>query len=278
MFLKIQEEYKEDKMLSVEAIGKNIEQAIENALFELKAIREDVDIKILDEGGFFRKAKVKVTISDDAKEKYEKREKAREAAVEEQKQQEQVVEEKVEQPAPQKVEEKVEQQDPDADEEIEVLVSENAVQTSATDAEKAKYFLTGIVEKAHLSSNVEVKEDGDEIKANISGASELIGYRCEGLNALQYLTSVVVSKNNRHSKRVRVDCDGYRARREDTLVALAHRMERKVEKTHASVKLEPMTANERRIIHTALADSQTVETHSKGEEPHRFLVISPKNI
>ena len=74
MFLKIQEEYKEDKMLSVEAIGKNIEQAIENALFELKAIREDVDINILDEGGFFRKAKVLVTISDDAKEKYEKRE------------------------------------------------------------------------------------------------------------------------------------------------------------------------------------------------------------
>lgn len=263
-------------MLSVEAIGKNIEQAIENALFELKAIREDVDIKILDEGGFFRKAKVLVTISDDAKEKYEKREKAREIEAEEQKQQEQVVEEKVE-----KIVEETKQEeavDPDADEEIEVLVSENAIQTSATDAEKAKYFLAGIIEKAHLSSTVEVKEDGDEVKANISGASELIGYRGEGLNALQYLTSVVVSKNNRHSKRVRVDCDGYRSRREDTLIALAHRMERKVEKTHASVKLEPMTANERRIIHTALADSKTVETHSKGEEPHRFLVISPKNI
>ena len=253
-------------MLSVEAIGKNIEQAIENALFELKAIREDVDIKILDEGGFFRKAKVLVTISDDAKEKYEKREKAREAALEEEKQQP-VVEEKQETTT-----------DPDADEEIEVLVSENATPTSATDAEKAKYFLAGIIEKAHLSSTIEVKEEGDEVKANISGASELIGYRGEGLNALQYLTSVVVSKNNRHSKRVRVDCDGYRARREDTLIALAHRMERKVEKTHASVKLEPMTANERRIIHTALADSKTVETHSKGEEPHRFLVISPKNI
>lgn len=262
-------------MLSVEAIGKNIEQAIENALFELKAIREDVDIKILDEGGFFRKAKVLVTISDDAKEKYEKREKAREAALEEEKQQP-VVEEKTEQPV---VEEKQETTtDPDADEEIEVLVSENATPTSATDAEKAKYFLAGIIEKAHLSSTIEVKEEGDEVKANISGASELIGYRGEGLNALQYLTSVVVSKNNRHSKRVRVDCDGYRARREDTLIALAHRMERKVEKTHASVKLEPMTANERRIIHTALADSKTVETHSKGEEPHRFLVISPKNI
>ena len=96
------------------------------------------------------------------------------------------------------------------------------------------------------------------------------------MNALQYLTSVIVSKNNRHSKKVRLDCDGYRTRREETLVALAHRMEKKVERTHASVKLEPMTANERRIIHTALSESRSVETYSKGEEPHRYLVISPK--
>ena len=60
---------------SVEATGKNIEQAIENALFELKAPREDVDIKILTEGGLFKKAKVVVTISDDVVDKYEKREK-----------------------------------------------------------------------------------------------------------------------------------------------------------------------------------------------------------
>ena len=61
-------------MLSCEATGKNIEQAINNALFELKAVREDVDIKILDEGGFFRKAKVLVSISEDAISKYQKKE------------------------------------------------------------------------------------------------------------------------------------------------------------------------------------------------------------
>ena len=60
-------------MLSVEGIGKNIEQAIENALFELKAPREDVDIKILNEGGLFKKAKVLVSISEDCKEKYQKK-------------------------------------------------------------------------------------------------------------------------------------------------------------------------------------------------------------
>ena len=63
---------------SVEATGKNIEQAIENALFELKAPREDVDIKILSEGGLFKKAKVVVSISQDEIEKYQKREKLKE--------------------------------------------------------------------------------------------------------------------------------------------------------------------------------------------------------
>ena len=72
-------------MLSAEGIGKNIEKAIENALIELKASREDVDIKILNEGGLFKKAKVLVTISDDAKEKYEKRRKFVEEEKEEEK-------------------------------------------------------------------------------------------------------------------------------------------------------------------------------------------------
>ena len=62
------------------------------------------------------------------------------------------------------------------------------------------------------------------------------------------------------------------------MIALAGRMAKKAERTNSIVKLEPMTANERRIIHTALADSETVETYSKGEEPHRYLVIKPKNL
>ncbi|MBQ3494202.1 MAG: Jag N-terminal domain-containing protein [Clostridia bacterium] len=263
-------------MLSIEATGKNIEQAIENALFELKAIREDVDIKILEEGGFFKKAKVLVSISEDAVEKYQSREKKRQEIVAEVKTEETVAEQAQQQEEEPKKEEEVVAEQDDHDEEIEVLVSENAQPTSATDVEKTQYFINGIIQKAKLAGNVEVYESDDEVLAKITGASELIGYRGEGLNALQYLTSVMVSKNNRHSKRVKVDCDNYRARREDTLIALAHRMERKVEKSHSSVKLEPMTANERRIIHTALSNSKTVQTESKGTEPHRFLVISPK--
>ena len=96
------------------------------------------------------------------------------------------------------------------------------------------------------------------------------------MNAIQYLANVYVAKNNRHCKKIRIDCDNYRAKREDTLIALANRMARKVAKTNHPVKLEPMTANERRIIHTALADDKFVETISKGEEPYRYLTIYPK--
>ena len=74
---------KGDKMLSVESTGKTIEKAIENALLELKAPREDVDIKIINEGGLFKKAKVIVSISEDAKEKYEKRKSFRQEEKEE---------------------------------------------------------------------------------------------------------------------------------------------------------------------------------------------------
>ena len=252
-------------MLSVEATGKNIEQAISNALFELKAVREDVDIKILEEGRLFKKAKVLVSISPDEIEKYEKREQLKNN-------------EEVSSiiPTKQDLEQKTISVEDDKDEEVEVISSNKKIDKQEKDIEKAQKFIQGLLNKTSLTGSVELNEKGDEIFANIVGYSDIIGYRGEGLNALQYLTSVVVSKNNRHAKKIRVDCDNYRARRESSLIALAQRMAKKVERTHSSVKLEPMTANERRIIHTALAESNTVETLSKGEEPHRFLIIKPK--
>lgn len=253
-------------MLSVEATGKNIEQAISNALFELKAVREDVDIKILEEGGLFKKAKVLVSISPEEVEKYEKRKQLKNKE-----QVSSIV------PSQEDLEQETVSAIDDKDEEIEVISSNQKTNKQEKDITKAQNFIQGLLNKTSLTGNVELTEKGDEIFANIVGYSDIIGYRGEGLNALQYLTSVIVSKNNRHAKKIRVDCDNYRARRESSLIALAQRMAKKVEKTHSSLKLEPMTANERRIIHTALADSQTVETLSKGEEPHRFLIIKPKD-
>lgn len=259
-------------MLSVEATGRNVEQAISNALFELKASREDVDIKILDEGGLFKKAKVRVSISSDEIEKYQKREKKEENLTNSQEKNKEEVDELNKETTLNDLLTKEE----DVEEEIEILNSSKNQNEKEKDLEKAQKFIQGLLNRTTLTGNVECVEENDEIHANIIGYSDIIGYRGEGLNSLQYLTSVVISKNNRHAKKVRVDCDNYRARREASLIALAQRMARKVEKTHSSVKLEPMTANERRIMHTALSNSQTVETFSKGEEPHRYLIIKPK--
>ncbi len=275
-------------MLEVEATGKNLEQAIANALFELKAPREDVDIKILDEGGFFRKAKVRVSISPDEVEKYQNREKKREeieklddTALENNKEEissetgtEDAVEEKIEQTTSTK--EKEEEVSTETVEKVEEKVEKPKKikkEDTRSELERAKQFLEGLLNKLSLTAKVEFKEEEDAIYAEIKDYSDIIGYRGEGLNALQYLCTVYVSKNDRHAKPIRIDCEGYRKRRESSLIALAHRMARKVQRTHSSVKLEPMTPQERRIIHMALADNEEIETFSKGEEPHRYLII-----
>ena len=249
-------------MLSCEGTGKTIEQAINNALFELKASRDDVDIKILDEGGFFRKAKVLVSISEDAIEKYEKKEALKEEVKKEEKKEE--------------TQDPVYTKDEDVEEPVDHIVSSKKDANKVPDVEKAKNFVGGLLSVAGVNADIVSEESKEDVNLNLIGASEIIGFRGEGLNAIQYLANVYVAKNNRHCKKIRIDCDNYRAKREDTLIALANRMARKVAKTNHPVKLEPMTANERRIIHTALADDKFVETISKGEEPYRYLTIYPK--
>lgn len=254
-------------MLSCESTGKNIEQAINNALLELKAVREDVDIKILDEGGFFRKAKVLVSISEDAIAKYQKKEELKQEIIEQEKPKEEPKEEKP----------KIYASHEDEEEPVDVIVSSKKETVKVPDVDKAKAFISGLLKvSGYDMADVTSQEMGDEVFLNLVGASDIIGFRGEGLNAIQYLTNVYVGKNNRHAKKIRVDCDNYRAKREDTLIALANRMARKVAKSNHAVRLEPMTANERRIIHSALADDKFVETFSTGEEPYRYLTITPK--
>ena len=253
-------------MLSCEGVGKNIEQAINNALLELKAVREDVDIKIIEEGGFFKKAKVLVSISEDALEKYQKIENLK-------KQENQAKEQSNEAETKEEV---VLTKEQDHEEPVDVIISAKKEQNKVADIDKAKNFVKGLLSVANVQADVTSEENQEEVFLNLIGASEIIGFRGEGLNAIQYLSNVYVGKNNRHCKKVRVDCDNYRAKREDTLIALANRMARKVAKTNHAVKLEPMTANERRIIHSALTGDKFVETISKGEEPYRYLTIVPK--
>ena len=113
-----------------------------------------------------------------------------------------------------------------------------------------------------------------EIKGKDSGT--IIGKRGQTLDAIQYLTSLVVNKDNKDYVKVIVDAEGYRARREKTLEQLAERLARKVVRSGRSVKLEPMNPYERKVIHATLQHNPNVTTKSEGTDPYRRVVIELK--
>src|SRR5699024_11558387 len=99
--------------------------------------------------------------------------------------------------------------------------------------------------------------------------------RGKTLNALQYLTQLVLNKDAESYQSVTVDAEGYRKRRKDTPVELSHKMRDKALRLNRKVALEPMPAYERKIIHSALQEMADVATYSDGKEPHRYIVIKP---
>lgn len=104
----------------------------------------------------------------------------------------------------------------------------------------------------------------------------LIGKRGQTLDSLQYLTSLVVNKEQKDYIRIKLDTEDYRRRRKETLENLAKNIASKVKKTGKKVVLEPMNPYERRIIHSALQPNRYVETYSDGNEPYRHIVVAPR--
>ncbi len=140
-------------------------------------------------------------------------------------------------------------------------------------------FLKGIVEGMGLETVVRVQEEGEKIHASISGkkVGVLIGRRGKTLNELQYLANTALRRQFANlGKMVIVDIENYRARRERTLTQLARSIARRVDAEGCEQVLEPMSPQERRIIHMALQDFEGVVTYSKGEEPYRKVVIAPR--
>lgn len=144
--------------------------------------------------------------------------------------------------------------------------------------EKTKKFIEDILRKMGLEARVSIEEKSDYIKMIIAGDSlgVIIGRRGETLDALQYLTNLVLNRKANERRRIILDAEGYRDRREDTLRNLAFRLSDKVKRTGQKIFLEPMNPQERRIIHTALQNDRYVTTLSEGEEPYRKVVIMPK--
>lgn len=145
----------------------------------------------------------------------------------------------------------------------------------------AREFLRNVLNEMNIKSEIHIKEEADIIRVNLIGPDMgiLIGYRGETLDALQYLLSLVINKENSENeyKKVILDTENYRKKREETLVRLANKLAFKVNKYNRSVTLEPMNPYERRIIHAALQNHPHVTTRSQGEEPYRKVVIELKN-
>ena len=141
--------------------------------------------------------------------------------------------------------------------------------------EQIEEFLNKFL-KEGITYKTEIKEY--EIYVDIEGedVNHLIGYRGENINAFQTIISSIANKNSTAKIRVYLDIAGYRVRREKTLEDLAEKIARTVVRTGKPVTLEPMTAYERKIIHTKLQTNSKVETISKGEEPYRKVVIKLK--
>ena len=143
----------------------------------------------------------------------------------------------------------------------------------------AKTFLINVLNSMNIEANIDIKEENDLIKINLSGPKMglVIGYRGETLDSLQYLVSLVVNKNHANPyKRVVLDAENYRRKREETLVRVAQKTAYKVKKSGRPYKLEPMNPYERRVIHSALQEYTDINTYSEGEEPFRRIVISLK--
>lgn len=228
----------------IEVSAKTVEAAIEKALLELNASREEVDIEIIEKGGkgflgFGEKdAKVAVSLK--------------------------------------KVEEV------NVNDEIEVFAGENEEEVSEdveASAQVAIDFLKSIFTNMKLSVQFEVELYEEEVVISISGENVgvAIGRRGETLDSIQYLTNLAVCRAVENNSRIIVDIEHYREKREETLKKLAERIANKVIKTGNAVTLEPMNAYERRIIHYSLQDNELVTTYSIGEEPFdRKVVIESK--
>ena len=130
-----------------------------------------------------------------------------------------------------------------------------------------------------IDLDFEVKEGKDLIYVNVTGADTgtIIGKRGQTLDAVQYLASLVVNKENGGYTRVVMDAENYRAKREQTLVSLANRLAGKVERSERKITLEPMNPYERKVIHSTLQNHPSVTTRSEGKDPYRRVIIEKNN-
>ena len=224
---------------SIISEGKTTNEAIENGLKQLKVSKKMVDIKVLEneeKRSFFSILAPRVV--------------------------------KVELTLKEQKEEKVR-------EKREIKLTEEEQEKARENVENfLKEFKNNLTED--LEYKIEKTTTGLNVDLNSKNIGFLIGYRGETLYAMQSILSAIAGKGIQNRVRVILDIEGYKAKREKTLEDLAEKVAKTVIRTRKSVKLEPMQAYERKIIHSKLQQNPKIETYSVGEEPHRRIVISLK--
>ena len=138
-------------------------------------------------------------------------------------------------------------------------------------------MLERIVEDLDLEADISVSEDDEEIRASVDGEDVglLIGRRGQTIDALQLLCFQTAFRGRPDRKRVSVDAAGYRERQGETLRRQADLAAEDAVRDGRAIEMEPMGSTERRVIHEHLRDRAEVETYSEGDEPHRFVVVTP---
>ena len=144
--------------------------------------------------------------------------------------------------------------------------------------ERVRELVEGVLDELDLDGEVEIVEEDDRIIASVDGGDDyglLIGKRGQTIDALQLLAYQAAFRGLRDRKRVIVDAAGYRGRRRDTLAARADQAAERALSGNRSIEMDPMSAQERRVVHEHLKDRAGVETYSEGDEPHRCVVVAP---
>ena len=145
-------------------------------------------------------------------------------------------------------------------------------------AERAQELVEGVLDELDLDGEVVVEEDDDRILLTVEGEDDyglLIGKRGQTIDAVQLLCYQAAFRGMRDRKRVVLDASGYRERRREVLTARADRAAEQALDHNASVEMDPMSAQERRVVHERLKERAGIETYSEGDEPNRCVIVAP---
>lgn len=293
--------------------GKTVEEAVQKALDDLRISRDQAKIEVIEEAskGFLgliggKEAIVKVaeivetkdildsifdTPSFDTKKEANKRDIPSEEKLENKPVEKELIVEDKPEAAPQEdqvapaqtstegtLEEDPVDQNLDQDKPLDIEEVEEVEDISQEEKNSIiKDYIAKVMESFGIAYTLEIQHKDNMILVSIDGKKEetgiIIGKRGATLDSIQYILSLILNSKTQVFNRVILDCSNYREKRQATLENLAHKMAKKALNTNRSVRLEPMNAQERRIIHAALGSVEGVTTHSEGKDPYRRVVI-----